>query len=61
MLGVGDGMTDWEFMQLCGYAGAMGNSSEDLKKAVTSRSNGYVCKSVNENGVLDIFKHFKLI
>jgi hypothetical protein len=61
MLGVGDSLTDWDFIGICGYAGAMGNATDDLKKLVLSKKNkGYVGKSVNENGILDIFKHFGL-
>jgi len=62
MLGIGDGLTDWNFIELCGYAGAMGNASQELKEKVTARGErGYIGKSVDENGVLDIFNHFKLI
>lgn len=61
MLGVGDGMTDWQFMEICGYAGAMGNASQELKdKLVTKGINGYIGKSVDENGLLDILSHFKV-
>lgn len=62
MLGVGDGMTDWEFMQLCGYAGAMGNASEQLKNVVLSRKNntGFIGPSVDENGLLGILEYFRL-
>ncbi len=62
MLGVGDGLTDWNFIEICGYAGAMGNASQDLKDKVIIRGEqGYVGKSIDENGVLDILKHFGLI
>lgn len=62
MLGVGDGLTDWNFIEICGYAGAMGNASQDLKNKVTARGEqGYVGKSVDENGLLDILDHFGLI
>lgn len=62
MLGIGDGMTDWQFMEICGYAGAMGNASEELKNNVVSKGDrGYVGKSVDENGVLDILTHFALM
>lgn len=62
MLGVGDGMTDWQFMEICGYAGAMGNASEELKQKVESKGErGYVGKSVDENGILDILAHFAVI
>jgi len=61
MLGVGDSLTDWDFIGVCGYAGAMGNSVSDLKKLVLSKgNNGFVGKSINENGILDIFQHFGL-
>jgi HAD superfamily hydrolase (TIGR01484 family) len=61
MLGIGDGLTDWNFMELCGYAGAMGNASQELKdKVVTKGKRGYIGKSVDENGVLDILSYFWL-
>lgn len=61
-LGVGDGLTDWNFLEVCGFASAMGNASEDLKKLVAGRPKGtyYIGPDVNENGVLDIFNHFGL-
>lgn len=62
VLGIGDGMTDWQFMEICGYAGAMGNGVDELKKMVgTKGERGYVGKSVDENGVLDILSHFQLM
>lgn len=61
ILGVGDSLTDWDFISVCGFAGVMGNATEDLKKLVLSKGdNGYIGKSVNENGILDIFKYFGL-
>ena len=61
ILGVGDSLTDWDFIGVCGFAGAMGNAVEDLKKLVLSKNkNGYVGKSVDENGIMDIFKYFGL-
>jgi len=61
ILGVGDSLTDWEFIGACGFAGAMGNAKDDLKKLVLSKgANGYVGKTVDENGILDIFEHFGL-
>ncbi|NTU73124.1 HAD family phosphatase [Candidatus Roizmanbacteria bacterium] len=61
MLGVGDGMTDWTFMEICGYAGAMGNASQELKDHVALKNDhGYVGKTVDENGLLDILDHFGL-
>lgn len=61
ILGVGDSLTDWDFIGVCGFAGAMGNATHDLKKLVLGKGkNGYVGKSVNQNGILDIFKYFGL-
>ncbi|MEK9143411.1 MAG: HAD hydrolase family protein, partial [Patescibacteria group bacterium] len=61
-LGVGDGMSDWNFMELCGFAGIMGNASEELKRIAATKGEGnyYIGPSVNENGLLKIFEHFGL-
>lgn len=61
-LGVGDGMSDWNFMELCGFVGIMGNASEDLKHIAATKGEGnyYIGPSVNENGLLAIFEHFGL-
>ena len=59
ILGVGDSLTDWDFIGICGFAGAMGNATDDLKKLVLSKNkNGYIGKSVDKNGILDIFQYF---
>lgn len=61
ILGIGDSLTDWQFIGVCGFAGAMGNATPELKKLVLSKGvNGYVGKSVDKNGILDIFKYFEL-
>lgn len=61
ILGVGDSLTDWDFIGVCGYAGAMGNGVDELKKlTLTKGGKGYVGKSVDENGILDIFEYFGL-
>lgn len=60
MLGVGDSTSDWQFIQLCTYKGAMGNASQELKDLVDQTEEGFIGKNVDENGVLDIFKHFSL-
>jgi hydroxymethylpyrimidine pyrophosphatase-like HAD family hydrolase len=62
VLGVGDSTSDWQFMQMCGLVGAMGNATQELKNLVMSRvDRGIVGENVDENGVLDILSHFKLI
>ena len=61
-LGIGDSMSDWQFIETCGYAGAMGNASEELKKLVLSKGDkhSFIGKSVDQNGILDIFNYFNL-
>jgi hydroxymethylpyrimidine pyrophosphatase-like HAD family hydrolase len=60
ILGIGDTLMDWEFIGECGYAGAMGNSSQEFMDKVKTKleSHYYVGKHVDENGVLDIIQHF---
>ena len=62
ILGIGDSASDWQFIEACGYGGAVGNASEELKKLVLSKgkSQSFVGKSVDENGILDIFNYFSL-
>lgn len=61
MLGIGDSTSDWQFIEQCGYGGAMGNASEELKQLVkTKAKQSFIGKSVDENGILDIFNYFKL-
>lgn len=63
VLGVGDGTSDWQFIQLCKKGAAMGNAKEELKKLVLSKgdNDSYIAPSVDENGIIDLFKHFGLI
>ncbi len=61
ILGIGDSTSDWQFIESCGYAGAMGNASQELKHLVKTKGNkSYIGKSVDENGILDIFDYFTL-
>lgn len=62
ILGVGDATGDWQFIELCGYGGAMGNASKELKKLVLSKGKKYsfVGKPIDENGVLSILDNFSL-
>ncbi|MBP9813691.1 HAD family phosphatase [Candidatus Woesebacteria bacterium] len=61
-LGVGDSTSDWQFMELCGYASTLGNGSTELKNLVNVKNDrGFITdKSVDENGILSIFEHFSL-
>lgn len=60
-LGIGDTMGDWNFMQLCGNIGVMGNAPEELKDLARNKegSRCYIGPSVEQNGILDIFRYFE--
>lgn len=62
VLGIGDSATDWKFIELCGYAASVENGTQEIKKLVQAKQEGKytVGKSVDENGILDILKSFKL-
>lgn len=60
-LGIGDSLTDWNFIEICKYGGAVGNFDQELIKLIKSKKEfGYIGPSVDENGVLKILKHFGL-
>ena len=63
MLGVGDSGSDWQFINLTKYGAAVGNATNQLKELVTSKGEefGYIGSSVDENGIIDIFRHFQLL
>lgn len=60
ILAVGDSTSDWQFMEACGYNGAMGNASEKLKELVSTKENGhyYIGESVDDNGIIGILDYF---
>jgi Cof subfamily protein (haloacid dehalogenase superfamily) len=62
ILGVGDSGSDWQFIEMCGFGAAMGNASQDLKDKVITKgkTNSFIASSVDENGILEVFKYFKL-
>jgi HAD superfamily hydrolase (TIGR01484 family) len=63
ILGVGDTLMDWDFIEICGYGAAMGNASSELKDLVLTKGPdySYIGPDVDENGILDIFRHFGLL
>lgn len=62
ILGIGDTMHDWEFIEICGYGATLANACDELKELILRKGDrGYIGKSVNENGVMDIFKYFGLL
>lgn len=60
VLGIGDTVTDWDFIELCGYGAAMGNGEEKLKELVKSKGPGrfMIAPGVDENGVLEVWREF---
>lgn len=61
ILGIGDSTSDWQFIEECGYAGAGDNASKELKQLVLSKGKkSFIGKSVDENGILDIFDYYSL-
>lgn len=60
-LGAGDGTDDWEFMQLCKYKVALGNATDELKQLVAADRNGFITPDVDEDGMIDALRHFKLV
>lgn len=62
VLGVGDTLHDWDFIEICGYKGVMGNGTDELKaKLNKSDKRHFIGGHINEDGIIDIFKKFNLI
>ena len=62
VLAVGDSTSDWQYIESCGYKVSMGNGSKELKDLVSSSDHGksFIAPSVEENGILEVFRHFGL-
>jgi Cof subfamily protein (haloacid dehalogenase superfamily) len=62
VLAVGDSTSDWQFIESCGYKVSMGNGSKELKDLVSSgdHEKSFIAPSVEENGILEVFRHFSL-
>ncbi len=62
-LAVGDSTSDWTFMELCGYCSTLSNGTTELKELVNSRAErGFTSeKGIDNDGLLDIFKHFSIV
>lgn len=63
VLGIGDSTSDWKFIELCGYGATLSNGTDELKEKLKSKGEGkyFISKgSVDENGILEILKHFSL-
>lgn len=50
-------------MQLCHFVAAMGNASDELKELVKTKGeeNYFIAPHVDDNGILEVFKYFKLL
>ncbi len=59
VLAVGDTLMDWKFMEGSGYLATMGNASDEMKELVRSKG-GFIGGHTENDGLLDIFDHFKL-
>lgn len=59
-LGVGDTEGDWQFMEMCKYAAAVGNAKDELKELIKTKGLGnyYIGPSVDENGIIEILDYF---
>lgn len=62
ILSIGDTMHDWEFMEVCGYKATLENGSKELKNKLNfSDEKQFMGGHVDEDGIIDILKHFKLL
>lgn len=62
ILAVGDNIQDWDFIEICGYKGTLANASEELKnKFNLNDPHQFMGSHVDEDGLIDVLKHFKLI
>lgn len=53
---------DWEFIELCGYKATLANANDDLKQMFDFNDpHQYIGGHVDDDGVIDILKHFWLI
>ena len=61
VLGIGDTLGDWKYMELCGYVGTTGNDNKLQALAKTKgEGNYFIGKSADDDGALDILTFFKL-
>lgn len=63
VLGVGDSLSDWDFMSSCKYVAAMGNAKPEFKELVKTKGkkHHFIAPDVDENGLLEVFRHFGVL
>ena len=61
MLGIGDTIMDWEFLQDCGYVGVMGNATAELLAKVRNLPEDKIFQGpgVDQDGIIKIVDHFR--
>ncbi len=61
VLGVGDTIHDWDFIEHCGYKGIMSNATDELKARFNLEDpHQHMGGHVDEDGLIEILNHFKL-
>lgn len=60
VLGIGDSISDWSYMQLCSYVATVFNGSKELKELIKTKGEGnyLIALHVDENGLLEVFSYF---
>ncbi len=62
ILGVGDTLHDWDFIEHCGYKGVMSNATLELKERYNLKdTRQYMGGHVDDDGLIDILSHFDLL
>lgn len=62
VLGIGDSMSDWNFMDLCACVGVVGNDTDTLQQLANTKGSGnyFFGRDVNDHGILEILDYYKL-
>lgn len=55
-IGIGDGFNDIEMLKFCNLGIAMGNSVDEVKEV-----SNYITTKIDEDGIMNAFKHYNLI
>jgi hydroxymethylpyrimidine pyrophosphatase-like HAD family hydrolase len=60
-LGVGDTLGDWNFIDVCGYAGIIGNHSQELIENAKSKGIGnyFIANEADAGGFLELISYFE--
>lgn len=62
VLGVGDTLHDWDFIEHCGFKGVMGNATMELKEKFNlEHDNQHMGGHIDDDGLIDIFEYFNIV